>query len=148
MDPGGRAVKNCEHSRSRPGFQEILEQLGKIEEPRRVVFVIDALDEASSPTRTKLLYNISELSKTGLRFFLTSRPDVDLKVLRSHAIVMDITARTRDLMAYVTKHLEASQNVQDILEANSGTIVEQISKLIVENAGGMYASLFAKLQTG
>jgi hypothetical protein len=132
-----------ESSRLRPGVQETLDLFRKIEEPRRVILVIDALDEAASSTRTKLLSCMSELSNTGLRFFLTSRLDVDLKILRSQTIVMDITARTQDLMTYVTKHLEDSQNVQDVLDTCHGSIVEPISELIVANSGGMYARLFS-----
>ena len=130
-----------ESSRTRPGMQEILDLFRKIEDSCRVILVIDALDEATSSTRTKLFSCISELSNTGLRFFLTSRPDVDLKILRSQAIVLDITARTQDLMTYVSRHLEDSQNVQDVLDTCDGGIVEQISELIVANSGGMYALL-------
>jgi len=129
--------ENNDASQSRPDIDTLIETFLKIKTPSKVIFAIDALDEASKSTRSNLFPHLSKLAEAGFRIFFTSRPDVDLRQFRNQAIVMDIQAQNEDLEMYVTKHLQESENVQDVLEGYDQSIAKQIVKLIVGHAAGM-----------
>jgi hypothetical protein len=121
----------------RPELEDTLGILLSIKAPRKVMFAIDALDEASDSCRDQLLQHLNKLAEVGFRILLTSRPDVNLRQLQNRSIVMDITAQKEDLEIYATKRLQESMNVQDILEGYGESVIKQLVELIVANAAGM-----------
>jgi hypothetical protein len=121
----------------RPELEDTLGILLSIKAPRKVMFAIDALDEASDSCRDQLLQHLNKLAEVGFRILLTSRPDVNLRQLQNRSIVMDITAQKEDLEIYATKRLQESMNVQDILEGYGESVIKQLVELIVAHAAGM-----------
>ena len=72
-----------------------------------------------------------------MRVFLTSRPDVDIRILRKHALVVKVSASDADLTQYARKHLQDNSNIQRMLEESSDGVMNKIIDLIVSRASGM-----------
>ena len=132
-----KLYESCEKLQSRPTLEDALDILLHIKNPSEVIFAIDALDEASVPCRDQLLQHLNKLAEVGFRILLTSRPDVNLRQLRSHSIIINITAQKEDLEVYTTQRLQESMNVQDILEGYGESVIRQLVDLVISHAAGM-----------
>jgi len=132
-----KLYESCEKLQSRPTLDDAHDILLHIKIPSGVIFAIDALDEASVPCRDQLLQHLNKLAEVGFCILLTSRPDVNLRQLRSHSIVIDITAQKEDLKVYTTQRLQESMNVQDILEGYGESVIRQLVDLVISHAAGM-----------
>jgi hypothetical protein len=132
-----RLYKKCEATRRKPSIEDAISPLFDLETPSKVIIAIDALDEASNSTRDALLKLLSSLCEVGFRAFLTSRPTINIRQLRTCTTVVDITAQKRDLEIYTTTRLEENENVQEVLEDRASTVVNQMVDLMVSQAAGM-----------
>jgi hypothetical protein len=132
-----RLYKKYETLQCKPSVEDTIGLLFDLENSSKVIIAIDALDEASSSTRDTLLKLLSKLCDVGFRVFLTSRPAINIRQLRSYATVVDITAEKRDLEIYASTRLHANENVQEVLGDLASTVVTQMVNLIVSQAAGM-----------
>jgi hypothetical protein len=132
-----RLYKKCETLQRKPSVEDAISPLFDVEKPSKVIIAIDALDEASNSTRDTLLKLLSKLCDVGFRAFLTSRPAINIRQLRTYATVVDITAQKRDLEIYASTRLQANENVQEVLGDLASTVVTQMVDLMVSQAAGM-----------
>jgi hypothetical protein len=132
-----RLYTKCESLQCKPAVEDAIGLMANVENPSMVILAIDALDEASNPTRDTLLKLLCKLCGIGFRVFLTSRPAINIGQLQSYTSVVDITAEKADLERYATTRLEANENVQETLGDLASTVVPQMVDLIVSEAAGM-----------
>jgi hypothetical protein len=132
-----RLYEKYETLQRKPSVEDTTGLLLGLENPSKVIVAIDALDEASNSTRDILLKQLSKLCDLGFRVFLTSRPAISIRQLRSYATVVDITADKGDLEIYANTVLQSNENVQEVLGDLASTVVPQMVELIVSQAAGM-----------
>jgi hypothetical protein len=127
-----------EARKTRPSRDEILETLQAVIAMHSRVFIfIDALDECQSD-RSRLLSEIFTLQKkTGLNFFATSRPILDVKKEFKGCIShesLEIRARMED----ISRYLEGRMDRLQVSISERPHLQEEIKKVISQAADGMY----------
>ncbi|KAH6905383.1 hypothetical protein BKA70DRAFT_1153081 [Coprinopsis sp. MPI-PUGE-AT-0042] len=130
------------HEGTQPTEAELLQLLGQFAKKRKAMFcVLDALDEAPERIRLTLLRKLSSL---GLRLFITSRPlpAIEAKFPAAHAF--PILAQDQDLDLHIAEKIEASEELQDLLELGGAEFEEHLIMTVKAKCGGMF--LHASLQ--
>ncbi|KAF3916709.1 Ankyrin-1 [Dactylellina cionopaga] len=107
----------------------------------KVFFVVDALDECGC--RTNLLSHLFNLqSKTGAKFFATSRfvPEITNFFERNRALEIEIKTREYDVRNYIHAHLPS---VLETIRLDLSDLIGEIEDKIAKASSGMF--LLAKL---
>ena len=103
----------------------------------RIVLAIDALDEAHPAVRSELLSLFAKIGDTSFRILLTSRPDVQSKILGKKERIVDIEARDDDLRNFITSKLSENENILDILNDRDDRLLQQITEVLISHTAGM-----------
>lgn len=138
--PVKELFKHHKNGATQPTVDELIRILNEVDEPDHILLAFDALDEAGSGTRDSLIQHIQEFAKLPMRIFLTSRPDVELRILKEYILPVKVSAIDADLIRYARKRLQENSSVQCMLDGHSEAIITEIVNLIVSQARGMYAS--------
>ena len=121
----------------KPSFEYIFSLLLSISRSYRLAMVFDALDEASAKTRTALIQLLPKF-ELGKHFVLiSSRPDVDLKVLNRWTMTEDVIANSHDIEIYARARLEESEEVLDILGDHAEMAIPEIVNNVLLHSAGM-----------
>ena len=104
---------------------------------------VDALDECPEVSRDTLLTRLRQYSAGNMRIFLTSRCNVDVRSIISHAIRAEISASSHDIISYVEAKIQKSRRLAHFT-AETPALTTHIIQSIVTKADGMF--LLAGLQ--
>ncbi|KAF8244834.1 ankyrin [Wilcoxina mikolae CBS 423.85] len=102
--------------------------------------VVDALDECVESARISVLETLMELEKAGLghvNVFVTSRPELDIKLLLEQVPKLCINAlvNSRDIRLFVTEECERSVRLKKKLK---GSTKSEVISTISSEAKGMF----------
>ncbi|KAL6715324.1 hypothetical protein ACLMJK_007590 [Lecanora helva] len=121
-----------------PQLEDILPALMTLcQDHRQRFIVVDALDEGSAgQSRQIMLDLVQKMDGLPIRFFITSRPHADWikRALESFPQVT-IEAHESDIAQYITRQIEASQDLADIIDTG---LKENIISELCASANGMF----------
>jgi len=118
-------------------FDDVFSLLLTISQSYRLSIVFDALDEASAKTRTALIQLLPKFELSKLFVLISSRLDVDLRLLAKLILTEDVIANSRDIEIYARARLEESQEVLDILGDHADMVIPEIVKNVLLHSAGM-----------
>ena len=103
----------------------------------RIVIAFDAMDEALSEVRSELLSLFTQIGNASFRILLTSRPDLQSKILGKKVQTIEIEAREGDLRSFIKSKLLSNDNVLDVLDDRDHDLLQQITDVLISHTAGM-----------
>jgi len=102
----------------------------------RVAILLDGFDECPRDNQSKLIKFVTELQQSGIRVYLTTRPDCQslLAAKVDGAVFKEILARDEDIERFLRAKMKSE--MRDDLDPDSEA---QVIRDIVPKAKGMYA---------
>lgn len=120
--------------RTQPTQAELLQLLHRFVDIKAATFyVLDALDEAPEKLRVDIVTAVASLNA---KLFITSRPLKAIEAKFSDTKSFTIAAQDADLDLHISRGISLSENLQDLLDADSAFKQEVIAS-IKKNCGGM-----------
>ena len=128
----------AQHQReqTRPTKAELLELLRRFTEVKTVTFfVLEALDESPEKLRVDIVRTLESLN---VKLFITSRPLKAIEERVENSRGFTIAAQNDDLDLHIAQEISQSENLVNLLGADP-LFKEEVSSLVKERCGGMYA---------
>jgi hypothetical protein len=117
--------------------EDLVNILSNITASSTIVLAFDALDEASQVTRKALMSHLATRKTDNLLVFITSRPDIDIRIIFEKTWLVDVVARQSDIETFVKARLEGSEDILEMLDDNADAIIQEIVRAVLVHAEGM-----------
>ena len=129
--------KQCKDSKTTLALDSVLHLIMENTIGLRIVIAFDAMDEALSEVRSELLSLFTQIGNASFRILLTSRPDLQSKILGKKVQTIEIEAREGDLRSFIKSKLLSNDNVLDVLDDRDHDLLQQITDVLISHTAGM-----------
>ena len=126
-----------DHGQKTPKIEDLMEVMSTPPASLKILLVFDALDEASTSTRTALVSLLAKLDQASYFILLASRPGVEIKPIVAKTKILDVTAQDSDMEAFASARLEANDDVTEILDESAPSTIPIIIRDVIAHAAGM-----------
>ena len=129
--------KRCKDSKTTLALDSIFHLIMENTVDLRIVLAFDAMDEALPEVRSELLSLLTQIGNSSFRILLTSRPDVQSKILGKKVLTVEIEAREGDLRNFIKSKLLSNDNVLNVLDDRDHDLLQQITDFFISHTAGM-----------
>lgn len=143
-DIGLMVLTTYQHGTKHPDADELLKIIFLLlKHFDKVIFLLDGIDECGGNDRMELLAAIqsilnSSIHTTTVKFFIASRPDVDLKRAFKPYIILPISVddTTADIVPFINGIVREKVKSKELVVRDS-SLVKEIIEALVNGAQGM-----------